>query len=189
MSRFIHLLYVPTMACNMQCKYCYLEENTLELDAQKNPLDTLRYAVEKFKSADVLPFNISLHGGEVTTLSKEAFSELAGFIAAYYDENRKFLQENGFHIGTPHIKTNLYALDKHIEAIEKYQVSVSGSLDLPFSLHDEYRVTKGGQKTLEKILANVRLLERVDNKKKVSATIFREHYARGRDDCGYPISA
>ena len=27
-NKFIHLLYVPTMACNMACKYCYLEDNT-----------------------------------------------------------------------------------------------------------------------------------------------------------------
>ena len=26
-NRYIHLLYVPTMACNMCCKYCYLEDN------------------------------------------------------------------------------------------------------------------------------------------------------------------
>ena len=29
--KFIHLLYVPTMNCNMQCKYCYLKENTVDL--------------------------------------------------------------------------------------------------------------------------------------------------------------
>ena len=29
--KFIHLLYVPTMACNMCCKYCYLEENRKRL--------------------------------------------------------------------------------------------------------------------------------------------------------------
>ena len=28
--KFIHLLYVPTMNCNMQCKYCYLKENTVD---------------------------------------------------------------------------------------------------------------------------------------------------------------
>ena len=27
-TKFIHLLYVPTMECNMACKYCYLEDNT-----------------------------------------------------------------------------------------------------------------------------------------------------------------
>ena len=29
-TKFIHLLYVPTMACNMQCRYCYLEDNTVD---------------------------------------------------------------------------------------------------------------------------------------------------------------
>ena len=45
--RFIHLLYVPTMACNMACKYCYLEENTKDEWKDMKPLDTLEYAVKK----------------------------------------------------------------------------------------------------------------------------------------------
>ena len=68
--KFIHLLYVPTMACNMACKYCYLEDNTKDDFSNIKPLDTLEYAVKKFRSENVIPFNISLHGGEVTTLSK-----------------------------------------------------------------------------------------------------------------------
>ena len=46
--RFIHLLYVPTMACNMACKYCYLEENTKDEWNKIKPLETLEYAIEKF---------------------------------------------------------------------------------------------------------------------------------------------
>ena len=42
MSRFIHLLYVPTMNCNMRCKYCYLGENTVELKSDKGYLETLQ---------------------------------------------------------------------------------------------------------------------------------------------------
>ena len=30
-TKFIHLLYVPTMACNMQCRYCYLEDHTVDI--------------------------------------------------------------------------------------------------------------------------------------------------------------
>ena len=67
-------------------------------------------------------------------------------------------------------------LEKHIDTIKEFNVSISGSLDLPFSLHEEYRVTKGNQKTLSKILENIKLLENIPNKKKVSATIFKEHY-------------
>ena len=174
--KFIHLLYVPTMACNMMCRYCYLEDNTKELKTQYKALDTLKYTIDKLKKDNVIPFNISLHGGEVTTLSKEEFRNLIEYIYNYYTENRKLLEENGFKVGSPHIKTNLYDLEKHIDTIKEFKVSISGSLDLPFSLHDKFMVTKGNKKTLDKILENIKLLESLENKKKVSATIFKEHY-------------
>lgn len=176
MAKFIHLLYVPTMNCNMQCRYCYLGDNTVDEESRYTPLETLRYAVEKFLSADVVPFNISLHGGEVTTLSREDFRDVVDFVADYYDCKRALLTENGFRVGHPHIKTNLFGLDRHIDTIRKYQVSISGSLDLPLSMHSQYRVTKGGQDTLPKILENIRLLETIPNRKKVSATVFKEHF-------------
>ena len=175
-NKYIHLLYVPTMACNMACKYCYLEDNTKDIKTKYDALGTLKYAIEKFKKSNVIPFNISLHGGEVTTLSKDCFHDLIKFISEYYDTNKELLNEAGFKVGRPHIKTNLYDLEKHIDTIKEYNVSISGSLDLPLRLHDEYRVSKGGAKTLSKILDNIKLLEELPNKKKVSATIFKEHY-------------
>ena len=173
--KYIHLLYVPTLACNMGCKYCYLEENTVS-QGNMNPLNTLEYAINKFKNSGVVPFNISLHGGEVTTLSKSVFHDIIKYISEYYKENKDLIESGGFTVGNPHIKTNLYSLDKHIDTIKEYNVSISGSLDLPLSLHDQYRLTKGNQKTLKKILANIELLRDIPNKKKVSATIFKEHY-------------
>lgn len=175
MTRFIHLLYVPTMNCNMRCSYCYLGESTNELKSDKGYLETLRFAVEKFQAADVIPFNISLHGGEVTTLSKGDFRDLVAFISAYYAEKRALLTENGFKVGVPHIKTNLFQLDRHLDTIRDYNVSISGSLDLPLSMHDKYRLTKGGKGTLETILRNVAILAGLPNRKKVSSTIFKEH--------------
>lgn len=176
MNRFIHLLYVPTMACNMACKYCYLEDNTYDESCSYKALDTLKYAVNKFRESEVIPFNISLHGGEVTTLSHDDFYDLVEYISDYYNENRDLISNAGFRVGVPHIKTNLYGIDKHIDTIKKFNVSVSGSLDLPFSLHRKYRVTKGGKDTLDKIFKNIELLEDIPNKKKVSSTIFKEHY-------------
>lgn len=175
-NKFIHLLYVPTMACNMGCKYCYLENNTKDKSLDYDALDTLKFAVNKFKDEKVIPFNISLHGGEVTTLSKNDFYNLIKYINDYYEENRDIITSAGFKIGRPHIKTNMYSLDKHIDTIKKFNVSISGSLDLPLFLHDEYRVTKSNNETLDKILKNIELLKDIPNKKKVSATIFKEHY-------------
>ena len=174
--KYIHLLYVPTMACNMGCKYCYLEENTVDDKTDYKPLETLEYAIKKFKDSNVIPFNISLHGGEVTTLSKKDFYNIIKFISDYYKDNKEIIINGGFKIGNPHIKTNLFDLEKHLETIKEFNVSISGSLDLPLSLHDEYRVTKGNQKTLKRILDNIELLRDIPNKKKVSATIFKEHY-------------
>ena len=174
--KFIHLLYVPTMNCNMQCKYCYLKENTVDLEQDDSYLKTLEYAVNKFKNAKVVPFNISLHGGEVTTLAREDFRNIIKYISNYYRDNKEIIIGNGFRLGAPHIKTNLLNLEKHIDTIKEFNVSISGSLDLPFSLHEKYRVTKGNQKTLDKILKNIELLEEIPNNKKVSATIFKEHY-------------
>lgn len=176
--KYIHLLYVPTMACNMMCKYCYLEDNTKDDKCKYSPLDTLKYAVDKFKKADVIPFNISLHGGEVTTLSKKIFHDIVEYIANYYRANKELITNAGFKIGNPHIKTNLYDLEKHIDTIREFNVSISGSLDLPLSLHNEYRITKGNKKTLDRILKNVELLKDIPNKKKVSATIFKEHFSK-----------
>ena len=176
MYKFIHLLYVPTMACNMACKYCYLEDNTKDTMKEYGEVDTLKYAVNKFKENNVIPFNISLHGGEVTTLSKNSFHDVIKFISDYYDENRELINGVGFKVGRPHIKTNLYNLEKHIDTIKEFNVSISGSLDLPLKLHNEYRVDKSGKETLDKILKNIELLKDIPNKKKVSATIFKEHY-------------
>ena len=174
--KFIHLLYVPTLSCNMGCKYCYLEDNTKDEKTSHTPLETLKYAVNKLKESNVIPFNISLHGGEVTTLSKKDFHDVIKYINDYYKENKELIASAGFKVGMPHIKTNLYDLNKHIDTIKEYNVSISGSLDLPFKMHDEYRTTKGNEKTLKKILENIELLKDIPNKKKVSATIFKEHY-------------
>ena len=171
--KYIHLLYVPTMNCNMGCKYCYLEDNTKDDYRDIKPIDTLKFAINKFKESNVIPFNISLHGGEVTTLSVDDFEQIIAFISNYYQENSSIITSGGFKIAPPHIKTNLFNIEKHLDTIKKYNVSISGSLDLPLKLHDEYRVTKGGEKTLERILKNIQLLENIPNKKKVSATIFK----------------
>lgn len=176
MNRFIHLLYVPTMNCNMRCRYCYLGENTVDSRSAHTPLETLDHAVKAFQNSGVLPFHISLHGGEVTTLSKEDFRSVIRYVDEYYKEHRPLLEEQGFTIGHPHIKTNLYGLHHHIDTIRDYNVSVSGSLDLPFSLHRQYRLSKSGKDTLDQIFQNIALLAERPNRKKVSATIFREHY-------------
>ena len=149
MNRFIHLLYVPTMACNMACKYCYLEDNTYDESCSYKALDTLKYAVNKFRESGVIPFNISLHGGEVTTLSHDDFYDLVEYISDYYNENRELISNAGFRVGVTHIKTNLYGIDKKraikcMPDIENYEyVPVNNSMlakaEIPFLIFERNR--------------------------------------------------
>jgi uncharacterized protein len=177
-QKLIHLLYVPTIYCNLGCTYCYLGEQTdrnmLHKD-HRRALDTLDYAVRQFKENGFTPFNISLHGGEVTTLPGAVLSDLFRYISNYYSENKYVLTENGISKNLPHIKTNLYNFHKHYDLMLEHQVSISASLDLPLSLHDKYRVTKKGRSILERTLKNVKLLSTYPYRKKMSAVIYAEH--------------
>lgn len=58
-TKFIHLLYVPTMACNMACKYCYLEDNTKDEYSNIDSIETLKYAINKFKK--IMLFHLIFH--------------------------------------------------------------------------------------------------------------------------------
>lgn len=78
-----------------------------------------------------IPLTFPCTAGEVTTLSKQKFHDLIQYISEYYQENREQITNAGFRVGRPHIKTNLYGLDRHMETIREFKVSVSGSLDLP----------------------------------------------------------
>jgi len=174
----IHLLYVPTLFCNLGCRYCYLghqiDNNTLKQD-QKNALSTLNFALDKLNSANILPFNVSLHGGEVTTLPSTVLSDLFQRIKQHYLQHYDVLSAKGFKKYAPHIKTNLYNFEKHYDVLLKNKVSISASIDLPLKLHDKYRTTKKGGSTLAHTLNNVRLLSQYPHSKKISTTLFKEH--------------
>ena len=179
-TRSIHLLYVPTLCCNLDCDYCYLGAQTtqaaLRVDAAR-AVNTLRYALEALRSAGVLAFNVSLHGGEVTTLPGPVLDQLFSLISAHYRENFDALNALGHKKSAPHIKTNLYKFAPFYELFERHKVSISASIDLPLALHARHRRTRGGRDWLARTEENLRLLARYPHAKKISATLCREHLA------------
>jgi uncharacterized protein len=175
-NKLIHLLYVPTLNCNLKCDYCYLHEQTeVKPDSSELILKTLDIALTKFEEANILPFNISLHGGEVTTLRQQTLEDLFIKIQSHYLANNDILVSQGFRKFNPHIKTNLFCIDRFIELLKKYKVSISGSLDIPLKLHEKHRLTKNGKSSLNSISENIKLLSNYPHKKKISATLFSEH--------------
>ncbi|WP_198956326.1 radical SAM protein [Archangium sp. Cb G35] len=179
-SRHIHLLYVPTLGCNLGCSYCYLGDQTtrktLKQDAARATA-TLRHALEAFEAAGVLAFNVSLHGGEVTTMPPAVLEELFTLIRGYYMGHFDALSALGQPKSVPHIKTNLYRFEPLYDLFVKHKVSISASIDLPLSMHAKHRTTRGGASWLDKTLDNLRLLARYPHAKKISATLCEEHLA------------
>lgn len=183
-NQLIHLLYVPTIYCNLGCQYCYLGSQTDSKERKQDwdrALSTLQFAVEKFHQQDIVPFNVSLHGGEVTTLPATVLESLFQYINQYYLEQKEYLHQQGFNKNNPHVKTNLFNFDKHYDLFVDNHVSISASIDLPLSLHEKYRTTKNGGSTLQRTLQNLSLLANYPHKYKISAVLYEEHLAQTDD--------
>lgn len=177
-DRHVHLLYVPTVFCNINCSYCYLGEQTNIADLKQDihrAVGTLRYALAKFEQENILPFNVSLHGGEVTTMPAPVLEQLFQIIQSHYLKNFDALNALGYRKANPHIKTNLYKFSPLIELFDRYKVSISASIDLPLELHDRYRTRKDGKGWLTKTKENLKLLAAYPHAKKISATLSAVH--------------
>jgi uncharacterized protein len=177
-TRSIHLLYVPTLFCNLSCSYCYLGEQTTQAtlrDDSARAVATLEHALAALRTAGVLAFNVSLHGGEVTTLPPAVLDQLFTLIHRHYLAHFDHLNALGHRKSAPHIKTNLYKFAALYELFDRHKVSVSASIDLPLALHARYRTTRSGEGWLERTLENLRLLARYPHAKKISATLSAEH--------------
>ncbi|MBI2305786.1 MAG: radical SAM protein [Rhodocyclales bacterium] len=174
----MHLLYVPTLNCNLGCSYCYLGRQTSEADLRADSaraVDTLRHALAALEAAGVLAFNVSLHGGEVTTLPPAVLDELFSLIRAHYLRHFDALTALGHRKSAPHIKTNLYKFAPLYELFDRHKVSISASIDLPLALHARHRLTRKGEPWLARTHDNLRLLARYPHAKKISATLSAEH--------------
>lgn len=169
---------MPTLFCNLSCRYCYLgsqtDRRTLKADAGA-AVSTLTTALQKLLADNVLPFNVSLHGGEVTTLPPAVLAQLFQVINRHYLDHFDVLTALGHRKGVPHIKTNLLNFHKLYDLFDQHRVSISASIDLPLALHGRYRVDRRGRSTLRQTLNNLRLLARYPHSKKISATLYHQH--------------
>jgi uncharacterized protein len=174
-KKLIHLLYVPTIFCNMGCEYCYLGDLTESRSDNTQAIETLAFSLEKLLSAGYLPFNLSFHGGEVTTLPSQTLRQLLLIAQRHYQTYGELIKQQGFKLNPVHIKTNLLNFPKHYALLDEFVVSISASIDLPLNLHERYRVDKKGQSTLSRMQANLRLLAQYPRRKKLSCVVTKAH--------------
>jgi radical SAM domain protein len=166
------LVYVPNSYCNFGCKYCYLGKLTdNKTDYSKADIE-LKNILDSYDKYGILLKDISFHGAEVTTLPLPIFDKLCKVCYDYHKEHELPIKFISGDYGQISIKTNLYRYDKVADILNKYNVLVSCSIDLPFSHHREFRVLKDGTDTFDKVYNNLILLNKNTNGKFVmSCTI------------------
>ena len=144
--------------CNLDCTYCYYlhKEDLLHQPAAPRMSDEIleqhiRQYIEAQTGDEVV---FSWQGGEPTLLGIDFFQKVVELQAEYKKPSQRI--END-------LQTNGTLLDADwVVFLKKHRFLVGLSCDGPARLHDQYRVTKGGQPTHDKVVAAARLLKKHD---------------------------
>jgi uncharacterized protein len=152
-----HVLLKPTGAiCNLDCKYCfYLEKEQLypkhnsEFRMSEEVLE--RYTRDYIRSQKGPKVTFAWQGGEPTLLGVDYYRRAIALQKQYADGKEI--------INT--LQTNAVLLDNEwAEFFAQEQFLIGVSIDGPRTLHDYYRVAKGGQPTFNRVMRGIDALKR-----------------------------
>ena len=151
-----HLLAKPTGAiCNLDCAYCFfLDKEVLYPGSQFHMSDDLleTYIQQLIESHQTDQVTIAWQGGEPTLMGLD-FYRKAVTLAEQYRRPGMTLEHT--------LQTNGTLLDDTWCAFFKDNNFLIGiSIDGPRSLHDTYRVDKGGGSTFDRVMRGLRLLQK-----------------------------
>ena len=151
-----HLLAKPTGAtCNLDCTYCFfLDKEALYPGSRFRMSDTTleQYIRQLVESHEADTVNIAWQGGEPTLMGLDFFRRAMTLAEKYRRPGMTYLHT---------LQTNGTLLDDGWAAFFKqYNFLIGISIDGPRTLHDVYRVDKGGQPTFDKVMRGLRLLQK-----------------------------
>ena len=140
--------------CNLGCRYCYYlqTENLYPKGESFRMADDVleQYIAQHIEACPDEVIRFSWHGGEPTMLGLDYFRRIVALQRKHHTSGRRIA--NG-------MQTNGTLLDDQwcrFLAAEGFAVGLS--LDGPQEIHDQYRVTKEGRSTHEKVMRGYKLL-------------------------------
>lgn len=143
-----HLMAKPTGAvCNLDCKYCfYLSKESLYPGSRFRMADTLlENYIKQLISAHRTPeVTIAWQGGEPTMMGLDFFKRSVAYAEKYKKPGQKIVHT---------LQTNGVLLDDDwAQFFKKHDFLIGVSVDGPKTLHDFYRVNKGGEGTFDAVI-------------------------------------
>jgi len=158
-QRRFHVMAKPGgSACNLDCKYCYyLSKATLPDGPGHGRMsdEVLETFIQKYiqgVTGDEVIF--SWQGGEPTLLGLEFFRKIVA-LEKKHAKPRQRIQND--------LQTNGTLLtEEWCVFLKENRFLVGLSIDGPREIHDQYRVTTGGQPTFDKVFQAAKLLRRYE---------------------------
>jgi uncharacterized protein len=140
----------PTPLCNINCRYCYLPQRSLN---KRISTETLSKIFERLFSSPFVSEELLLvwHAGEPLVMP-----------IGFYEHALELLETHntqGVDV-TMSFQTNATLVNKDwCEFFKRYNIHVGVSLDGPKHIHDANRVDKAGKGTFERAMRGIRLLQ------------------------------
>jgi uncharacterized protein len=143
----------PTTQCNLDCKYCYVDEHSSSNRMDKATLEKTIGEIIKYNQSLERQSRFLWHGGEPLLMDIDFWKDVITFQKKY---ETAFKIKNG-------VQTNLTLLNEElITFFKENDFAISTSLDGPREIHDKTRVFKNGSGTYDKVIENIRLLKSND---------------------------
>lgn len=147
----MNIILKPTYACNLRCRYCYLNNDT-KAHIERFDVDFAQKFVlqlkELYKDCPHRKINFIWHGGEPLLWGIDNYRTIFSFM-------QKELVGYNYRNS---IQTNLTLInDSYIDLFVEYNVHVGFSLDGPQEIHDCQRVDINGNGSFDTIMDNLQL--------------------------------
>ncbi len=151
-----HVMTKPRGAiCNLDCKYCYFLSKEMLYPGSRFRMahDLLERYIQQYIAAQRVPeVTFAWQGGEPTLMGLDFF-RLAVELQAKHCSPGLTVHNT--------LQTNAVTLDDDwCRFFKEHGFLIGASVDGPRALHDAYRVDKGGQPTLDRVMQGMRLLQR-----------------------------
>ena len=141
--------------CDLKCEYCFYADVSAHREIRSYgvmSVDTLETLVRRAFLYAESQLSFMFQGGEPTVAGKAFFRHFLKLEAEYKDRPVRVLNA---------IQTNGYALDEEwCEIFKEGSFLVGVSLDGTREIHDTYRKTADKSPTYDRIVKNIRLLEK-----------------------------